>query len=420
MTKEEWTEMNIYECLIEATERHCTAGAYNAYGYMANSIDLENAKVIASGGKFTTFSGYGGKRAVKGKRTEGVIVFPSEDNEKTLNNLLQYLCSGDEMDYAWKLGRFVKRSVVNPEGYECSDNSLCLAISTFNWGELILVVRNISCWLGFDYVWVKVTNEKRKSCEMCKVDCRSEEFKEMGKLQRGEISEDEFDSFLKEYNSRKPERIRKNIRNEKKWLRILTEDALKRLLKDNYRLGCIVIKEKKHEKDSERKSLSYNDLAERIWRNGYSYVNVFGLARDEICQTCDDPYYTFEADIDQLDRWIIAVPYSTGTCKQKDFEQFRAAITNICSATDEDGCSAEPLICAPNANEDLFQAVHKWIASSEENSGEIYCCIEGPPRSYADGHTKWARGNLNSILQETKTKWPKDFALHIARCDDKM
>ena len=203
--------MDIYEFLIEATERHGTEGAYNAYGYMANSIDVENGKVIASGGKFTTFSGYGGKRAVKRKRTEGVIVFPSEDNEKTLNNLLLYLCGGDEMDYAWKLGRFVKRSVVKPDGYEYSDNSLCLAISTFNWGELILVVRNISCWLGFDYVWVKVTNEKRKSCEMCKVDCRDEEFKELGKLQRGEISENEWESFLKEFNSRKPVRPRKNI-----------------------------------------------------------------------------------------------------------------------------------------------------------------------------------------------------------------
>ena len=193
---------------------------------------------------------------------------------------------------------------------------------------------------------------------------------------------------------------------KKTWLRILTEDVLERLLKDNYRLGCIVIKEKKHEKDSERKSISYNDLAERIWRNGYSYVNVFGLVRDEIKQTCNDHYYTFEADIDQLDKWIIAIPYSTESLKQKEFEQFRAAITNICSATDEDGCSVEPLICAPNANENLFQTVHKWIASSEENSGEIYCCIEGPPRSYADGHTKWTRGNLNSIINETKTKWP--------------
>jgi len=194
------------------------------------------------------------------------------------------------------------------------------------------------------------------------------------------------------------------------WLRVLSGDVLKRLLKDNYRLGSIVIKVKKYDKELKLGKNTLDDLTERIRRNDCSYIKVFGLARDEICQMCDDPYYTFEADVDQLDKLIIAVPYSTGTCKQKDFEQFREAITNICSITDEDGCrefsEEDPLICEPNADEDLYQMVLKLIAGSEENPGEIYCCIESPPRFYGDGHTKWARGNLNHILHENKTKWP--------------
>lgn len=194
------------------------------------------------------------------------------------------------------------------------------------------------------------------------------------------------------------------------WLRVLTGDVLKRLLKDNYRLGSIVIKAKKYDKDLKPGKNTLDDLTERIRSNGYSYVKVFRLTRDKICQTCDDPYSTFEADIDQLDKWIIAVPYSNGTCKQKDFEQFREAITNICSITDEDGCRVfseeDPLIREPNANEDLFQTVCEQIAGTDENARKINCCIESPPRFYGDGHTKWARGNLNSILHENKTKWP--------------
>ena len=79
--------------------------------------------------------------------------------------------------------------------------------------------------------------------------------------------------------------------------------------------------------------------------------------------------------------------------------------TNNCSITDEDGCRVyleEPPVCEPYADEELFQTVYEWIAESEENSGEIYCCIESPPRFYADGHTKWARGNLNSIFMKTR------------------
>ena len=33
------------------------------------------------------------------------------------------------------------------------------------------------------------------------------------------------------------------------WLRVLSGDVLKRLLKDNYRLGSIVIKAKKYDKE---------------------------------------------------------------------------------------------------------------------------------------------------------------------------
>ena len=141
------------------------------------------------------------------------------------------------------------------------------------------------------------------------------------------------------------------------WLRVLTGDVLKRLLKDNYRLGSIVIKAKKNDKELKLVKNTLDDLTERIRRNDCSYIKVFGLTRDEIDPTCDDPYSTFEADVDQLDKWIIAVPYSSGTRKQKDFEQFREAITNICSITDEDGCRVfseeDPLICEPNAEEDL-------------------------------------------------------------------
>ena len=196
----------------------------------------------------------------------------------------------------------------------------------------------------------------------------------------------------------------------KKWLRVLSGDVLKRLLKDNYRLGSIVIKAKKYDKELKLVKNTLDNLAERIRRNDCSYIKVFGLARDEICQTCDDPYSTFEADVDQLDKWIIAVPYSTESLKQKDFEQFRTAIANICSITDEDGCRVfseeDPLICEPNAEEDLYQTVLKLIAGSEENPGEIYCCIESPPRSLAEGHCRYLSGDLNHIYREKYTTWP--------------
>ncbi len=170
--------MEIYECLIKVAERHGTAGAYNAYGHMANSVAVEDSKTIASGGMLPVFLHYGGKRSAKRNLTEGVVVFPSGANQKTLNDLLSFLNGGDGTDFVWKAGYFVKKTAFKPEGYVFGENSLCLALTALTREKLMLTVRNVAGRLGLDYVWVKVTNKKRRTCEMCKVACIDERFRE--------------------------------------------------------------------------------------------------------------------------------------------------------------------------------------------------------------------------------------------------
>jgi len=170
--------MEIYECLIKVAERHGTAGAYNAYGHRANSVAVEDSKTIASGGMLPVFLHYGGKRSAKRNLTEGVVVFPSGANQKTLNDLLSFLNGGDGTDFVWKAGYFVKKATLKPEGYGFDENSLCVALTAINREKLMLTVRNIAGRLGLDYVWVKVTNKKRRTCEMCKVACIDERFRE--------------------------------------------------------------------------------------------------------------------------------------------------------------------------------------------------------------------------------------------------
>ena len=172
-----WIEMEIYECLIKVAERHGTAGADNAYGHMANSVAVEDSKTIASGGMLPVFLHYGGKRSAKRNFTEGVVVFPSGANQKTLNDLLSFLNGGDGTDFVWKAGYFVKKATLKPEGYGFDENSLCVALTAINREKLMLTVRNIAGRLGLDYVWVKVTNKKRRTCEMCKVACLDEGLK---------------------------------------------------------------------------------------------------------------------------------------------------------------------------------------------------------------------------------------------------
>jgi len=244
------------------------------------------------------------------------------------------------------------------------------------------------------------------------------------------INSELFENWLKENN-----------------LRVLTERNLNRISKGHEKDGYAIISACREVNSTEENNRFTNELRNELRRRGYSYLMVYG------------GYKELGQDKASLEKSFVVYPYDIGRRNSKDFEVFKNDMIDLATPvknkesgeTDEEFEERKNkrnqdsiLICEPGGkpryistregavdedefsgeteyndlDEPYFTAIkkwndmslnrknHKWDKGQPQRFSLKYaeCFIDEPPHSYAEGHTRFCKNDLNHIYKEEYTR----------------